>query len=80
MFLTLYIFDVALPITLQIDKFAFTGITLTCAQIFTCQGFLYETPISIYLDYTRLQYLACNFHVNETEFLERFLEFTSDSY
>ena len=79
-FLTLHIFDVTLPITLQFNKFLFSGITWTCAQIFTCRDCLWKIPISLYLDYTHLQYLVCNFHENETKFLERFLEFTSDSY
>ena len=79
-FLTQYLFDVSLPITLQRDKFVFSGITLTCAQMFTCQGVSLKLPISLYLDYTRLQYLVYNFHVSETKFLEQFLECTSDSY
>ena len=38
----------------------------------------YKIPISLYLYYTHLQNLACDFHVSQTKFLEWFLEFTSD--
>ena len=71
-FLIQYIFDVALPITLQLDKFEFSGITLTLAQIFTCQVFLQKIPTFLYLDYTRLQSVASNFHVSKKYSLNNF--------
>ena len=60
-------FGVALSVTLSDGKFAFNGITLTCAQIFTCQDFVFRKPISLNLGHTRLHYFACNFHVSETK-------------
>ena len=58
--------DIALSTTREHDNVIFSGITSTCVKIFTSQYFISKKPISVYFNHTRLQYLACYFHVSDT--------------